>query len=70
MKIRGTVIFLSFLVCLEAFIAIVLLKENRSYQRTNRQLIIQNDSILSVNMKLSETTTRDMKQASTYRNSR
>lgn len=33
-------------------ISVCLLFENRSYQKQNRQLVIQNDSILSVNIEL------------------
>lgn len=50
MKIRGIIVVLCFIVCIEALVSLILLKQNRNYQQQNRQLIIQNDSILSVNL--------------------
>jgi hypothetical protein len=56
MKFRTVVNIAVGLIVLEALIALSLLNANRDYKVQNRHLIIQNDSILSVNLELSRRT--------------
>ena len=49
------VMFPVLLISALSFLSFFLHKQNRSYQEQNRNLIIQNDSILSVNVELKQT---------------
>ena len=57
-KARDGKRILIFLLLIIAFLAgttAVLLMQNRSYRKANRDLVIQNDSVMSANIELSRT---------------